>query len=173
MSTPALDARVAQLRRDFDAAFASPLREPQRAGTDLLIVGACGVPYALRASELAGLEVDRKVVPLPAARRGLLGLCAAQGNLIPVFALAALLGTPLSGAPPRWIALHREKELVALAFDELRDYRRVTSGELGAPHAAPAAGSFTRESLRLDGTFIHVLDIPALVASVRRDEPAR
>jgi chemotaxis signal transduction protein len=168
-----LEGRVAQLRSAFDKAFALPLGEPQPDGVELLIVSAGGQTYALRTSELAGLEVVSKVVPLPATAPELLGLCGAQGELVPVFALAAALGAPAAKTLPRWIALHRDKELVALAFEELRETRRVAARDISALELAPGRGAFSRHAIRLETGVIHVLDIPALISSLRQSQQHR
>jgi chemotaxis signal transduction protein len=171
---PSLEHRVAQLRSTFDNAFALPLAPPQPDGVELLIVSAGGQTYAIRTSELAGVEVDRKLVPLPsAARPGLLGLCAAQGELVPVFELAAVLGGQAAKTSPRWLALHLDKQLVALAFDELRESRRVAVQDLSPLELAPGRGAFSRHATRLDIGVIHVLDIPAVISSLRQSQQQR
>lgn len=170
---PSLERRVAQLRSAFDNAFALPLAQPQPDGVELLIVSAGGQTYAMRTSELAGVEVDRKLVPLPAAAPELLGLCAAQGELVPVFELAAALGAPTAKTSPRWIALSRDKELVALAFDELRESLRVAIRDLSPLELAPGRSAFSRHAIRLETGVIHVLDIPAVIARLRQSQQQR
>lgn len=165
---PSLERRVAQLRSAFDNAFAQPLAEPQQDGVELLIVSAGGQTYAIRTSELAGVEVDRKLVPLPATAPELLGLCAAQGELVPVFELAAALGAQAAKNSPRWIALCRDKELVALAFDELRESRRVAVRDLSLLELAPGRSALSRHAIRLETGVIHVLDIAAVISSLRQ-----
>jgi purine-binding chemotaxis protein CheW len=123
-------------------------------------------PYALRISELAGLAVDRKTVPLPIDAPGFLGLCAVHGELVPVFQLAALLGAPPAQTPGRWLALHRDTELVALAFDGLRETRRVMIHEIRPAAPSPRAHA-SREAITVDSRVIHVIDIPSVIAVIR------
>jgi len=170
---PSLERRVAQLRSAFDNAFALPLAPPQPDGVELLIVRAGGQTYAMRTSELAGVEVDRRLVPLPATAPELLGLCAAQGELVPVFELAAVLGGQAAKTSPRWIALHRDKELVALAFEELLESRRVAARDLSPIELAPGRGALSRHAIRLETGVIHVLDIPAVISSLRHSQQRR
>jgi chemotaxis signal transduction protein len=172
-NVPLLEARAAQLRSAFDNAFALPLEQPQADGVELLIVSAGGQLYAMRTRELAGIEVDRKVVPLPATAPELLGLCAAQGELVPVFELAAVLGAPAAKSTPRWIALHRDKELVALAFDELRESRRVAERDLSALELAAGQSSLSRHAIRIESGVIHVLDMAAVISSLRQSQQRR
>jgi chemotaxis signal transduction protein len=154
------------LRRAFDEAFARPVTPVSQDGTDCLIVVAGAETCAIRVSELAGLAVDRRITPVPREGRGLLGLCAVHGTLVPVFDLCAMLGAEASGPSPRWIALHRDTELVGLAFTEWLETRRI------APHdvrpLAPEHASRSRHAIRVDQRIIHVVDIPAVVSTIRQ-----
>jgi purine-binding chemotaxis protein CheW len=182
--TPGSDdvhGRLAELRSAFDAAFAAPGVEPQHEWVEFLVIVAGGQRYALRLAELAGLQVDRKVVPVPVDGPALLGLCSVRGHLVPVFDLAALLGTRVPPASPRWIALHRDTEVIGLAFDGLHETRRVATRDVRPRDSAPedtdaassqeraaAARTLSRHAIRVDGRVIHVLDVPAVVSTIRQ-----
>ena len=103
----------------------------------------------------------------------LLGLCAAQGELVPVFELGAVLGAPAAKTPPRWIALYRDKELVALAFDELHESRRVADRDLSPLELPPGHSALSRHAIQLETGVIHVLDIAAVVAGLRQSQQRR
>src|ERR1700675_3898235 len=107
---------AATLRRHFDEAFAaptSPIAEPLE---DLLAIRVGSDPYALRLSEIAGLHVGVKIVPIPSPAAQLLGIVGIRGVMAPIYDLAALLGYP-PAASPRWIALARAAQPVGFAFE--------------------------------------------------------
>jgi purine-binding chemotaxis protein CheW len=173
-NTSDLGQRLAELRRVFDETFALPPPQPAQAQLEFALVVAGGERYAIRMSELAGLEVNRKTVPMPAGPRGLLGLSAVQGQLIPVFELAALLGAGGRGGAPRWLALHRSQELVGLAFDEFLGSRRLPAEAVHALDPAPGRAPLSRQAIQVDSGLVHVLDLPLIVSAValnRKEEP--
>lgn len=141
-------ARVAALRSAFDQTFGvAPISETG-ALEDLIAIRVGDDPYAVRRSELVGLMADRKIVPLPSALPGLLGLTSLRGALLPVYSLGAALGYPSPPRPPRWMAvtLAARDQPLGLAFDEFERYLRVRSDQLGAaPELSP---SHVREILR-------------------------
>ncbi|MBI5684196.1 MAG: chemotaxis protein CheW [Verrucomicrobia bacterium] len=140
---------------------------------EFALIVAGGQRYAIRIRELAGLEVNRKIAPVPAAMRGLLGLSAVQGQLVPVFDLAALLGAGARASTPRWMALHRGKELVGLAFDEFEGSRRVAAQAVHELASAPEQARMSRQAIRVDSALIHVLEISSLAAAIAPGEKER
>jgi len=164
--TSDFEQHLADLRREFDAAFARPPAQKPQDLIELAFIAANGQRYAIRISELAGLEVNRKIVPVPAEVRGLLGLSAVEGQLVPVFELAALLGGGSRGATPRWIALHRGKELVGLAFDEFEGTRRVPVQALHAAAPSQEQSPLSRQTVELDLGLVNVLDVPSIVSGI-------
>jgi chemotaxis signal transduction protein len=160
-----IERRVSEMRRAFDERFAEPVEERKRDFIDFLLVVVAGQPYAARFGELARLAVDRKIVAVPAAAPGLLGLCAIQGQLVPVFDLGVLLGAAPAERTPRWMALYRDP-LVALAFEELRGTQRVASLDVRLLESAPAHAPLSHQAISVDSSLIYVLDIPSVVSRI-------
>lgn len=162
-----LERRVSEMRRAFDGRFAEPVAEPQRDWIDFLLVVVASQPYAARFSELARVAVDRKIVVVPGAAPGLLGLSAIQGQLVPVIDLGVLLGAAPAERTPRWMALYRDP-LVALAFQELRGSHRVASEDVRPLDSAPAHAPLSHQAISVESSLIYVLDIPSIVSRIRQ-----
>lgn len=112
-----LDATLATLRGEFDAAFASAPATTARPAEELLAIRVQAEPFAVPVSQVAGLCADRLVVPLPSPARELLGLVCLRGRVVPVYDLAALLLGGSPRPPPRWLLLARGRVALGLAFD--------------------------------------------------------
>src|SRR4051794_8756311 len=116
------ETRAAQMRRDFDAAFARAAA-PAAAETEAFLAIRIGAePYALRVNELVNLTECGKVVPLRSSSTALLGLTGVKGAILPVYSLAALLNLPRPGEALRWLALCGKRDRVALGFSEFEHY---------------------------------------------------
>jgi chemotaxis signal transduction protein len=164
-----LSQSAADLRRLFDEGFAEA-RNPAESGlVDLISVQVAGLPYALRLSEIAGLQVDRKVVPVPpspGAQSGFRGVVAVRGMLAPVYDLGPLLGHP--GAPTgRWLALVGAPRPLGLQFDRYEAYLRVPRGSITASSSS-APRPFVREAIRDDGLVRPLIHIASLVEAIAR-----
>lgn len=119
-----------ELKADFDAGFALAADAGGDVITeDFLAIRIGEDPYVLRLSEIAGLYVDRKIVPLIREHRALLGLATFRTVLAPVYDLRILLGHAGQEAP-RWFVLVRAAEPIALAFDDLEAQIRVRAGSV-------------------------------------------
>lgn len=173
MNDQTLERRAVELREAFDRSFTLPLAVQARDEVELLVIKAGGASYGIRTSELVGLEADRKIVPLPSARAGLLGLCSAHDEVVAVFELAVVLGGPAASSRPRWIALHRDRELVALAFDELLEVRRVAAGDIAPPGPQPEHPGTSRPAMQVGAEVIHVIDVSAIVAGLYRNRQSQ
>lgn len=160
------ESRLAQLRKAFDEGFASPLSQPPQDLTEFALIAAGRHRCAIRINELAGLEPSRKVVPLPAKVRGLLGLSAVQGQLVPVFDLAALLGGGARDSAPRWMAMARGKEPVGFAFDEFEGSCRVPLQAVHALETAPVEAHLSRQAILVDSALVPVLEFASLRATI-------
>jgi chemotaxis signal transduction protein len=123
---------VEALRREFDAAFARPVREAAEATEDLLEIRVAGSPYALRVAELGGVSAGHRVTAVPSAQAALLGLVGIRGVLVPVFDLARLLGESALEEAPRWVALSRGDSPVGLAFASVDGHLTVSPSALQA-----------------------------------------
>ena len=170
MSTPSGlgDARkvaglAGRLAEEFDAAFARRRPEPEPPGERLLLVLAGGDRYLLPVGEVERVVGDRGRVPVPSGPAGLVGVTGMQGDVVPVWSLAALLGSS-PGEEAATVRLSGDRCL-ALAVDRLLDQESVRddrviaiSGEL------PFAG----RAVTLEGAAVPILDVGRLRAEIRR-----
>ena len=169
-----ITARVAELRRAFDASFAEPGQEIRDEDpSSALAIRAGDRQLAVRIEELSGVEACRRLVPLPGGAPGLLGLTGVRGQLVAVYDLAAVLGarTPASGAAEpafRWLLLCATSPELGLAIEHLDGYLRFSSAEL---HDEAGSVGHTGEAL-LRGGVLHgsalrgLLNLPAIVQAV-------
>jgi purine-binding chemotaxis protein CheW len=153
----ALDGRAAELRRAFDDSFAILPSFDAEPTIDLLGVVVAGEAFALRVADVSAVLKPKKIVPVPSRRASLLGLAGIRGNLAAVYGLATLLGRSRTAGPPRWIAVARASDSVALAFDEVSGFLRTRVADLlpapaGAPHVSRIvrAGETSRSIVDLD-----------------------
>jgi chemotaxis signal transduction protein len=157
-----------ELRRQFDLSFAEAPRPTGARGDDLIAVRVGGDPYALRLAEIAGLQVDRRVVSVPAvpgAASGFRGVVAVRGNLAPVYQLRALLGYG-PGAPSRWLALVGSPRPIALELELFDAYLRVARDEITPSSSGDRP--FVREALRRDGQLRPLIHVASLVEAIAR-----
>jgi chemotaxis signal transduction protein len=109
---------LSSLRKAFDASFASrPQPPPPHQGMVALTAG--GQPCLLPLSDVAGLHAHRRIVPMPGAAPGLLGLAGLRGRLLAVYSLAALLSAPDGSAD--WLVVCGDGTL-GLAFERFEGY---------------------------------------------------
>jgi len=183
VSAPASRAAgAAELRRAFDHAFAAAASSTSSSATlDYLAVAVAGDAYAVRTTDVSGLFADRAVVPLPSSPPELLGMAGFRGVLTPVYDLAALLGYPPAGTGPnggpRWLIGAAGPVPLALAFDRLDGYLRVSPEAVSAVGAAateqPAPRvQHVRGIVRAEGVVRPIVDLPSLVAALRQRVPA-
>ncbi len=158
--------KAARLRRDFDLTFAEPARLAQADAEVLLALRVAGEGYAVRLAAVAGLFVDRGIVPLPGTGPELLGIAGLRGGLVAVYDLGALLGYPRSESP-RWLALLRSGSTVGLAFEELDGTLRVAPQDL-SPAAGPAHGGLVREVVRAGSVLRPVVDVASVLETIKR-----
>jgi purine-binding chemotaxis protein CheW len=129
-----LAGRVAQLRAGFDRSFAEPASGASQRMEHVLAIQVAGRPYAVRLSEVAGVFTGWSVVPVPGPRSELLGVAGHRGELVPVYDLAALLGSPaLEPAGARWVMLAAGSEPVAFVFERPDGHLRISPDVLPAP----------------------------------------
>lgn len=152
-------SRAERLRLDFDASFASPLREAEESRENLLAVAIGGDPYAIRLGEISELAEDLPITPFPARDTAFLGVATHRGRVLPVFGLAEILGHP-PAARPRWVVM---TAIGGLAFERYD----------GPLRARP--GDFAAGVVRDKGIIRTVLDLPEIERRVRTTHarPAR
>ncbi|MGC3959913.1 MAG: chemotaxis protein CheW [Verrucomicrobiota bacterium] len=165
--------RLAELRQQFDTSFAAPRRNTAVPQHKLLAIRLGEGDFALRLEETAGIYACPKVVPLPAATSGLLGIVGVRGRLLAVYRLATLLGVDPGSAPLRWLVVTRADDQLALAVDSIEAYLHVGEAELHPRlgHAAPG-DEFYRELLSFDSSLRPVISVAALVAAIRKQAHA-
>jgi chemotaxis signal transduction protein len=166
-----LQARLRALRGEFDQSFARPRKARDTSGTDFLLIRVAGEPHALRLAEVAALEADRAITPVPSEAPALLGVAGLRGTLVAVFDLAQLLGLPAPSAvskgaagkaapaAPRWLVLVKGS-LVAMAFGEFEGQQRLGAEALASSLAAGQQG----EMVRATGVARPVVPLAALAA---------
>jgi purine-binding chemotaxis protein CheW len=164
------------LRQNFDHSFAAPARVQTEDSLDLLTLSVGGDGYAVRLSDVRGLLVDRRVVPLPATLPEFLGLTGVKGGVVPVWSLRALLGTGADHDQPRWMILVNGRgrgEILALAFERFDGHLRVPREQLS--ERSPEAGDHDagdvvciRHSVRTDDGPRGVLDVAAITDDIKR-----
>jgi chemotaxis signal transduction protein len=166
-----LQARLRALRGEFDQSFARPRQLPESAGTDFLLIRIAGEPYVLRLAEVAALEADRAITPVPSEAPALLGVAGLRGALVAVFDLAQLLGLPAQSssgkaapAAPRWLVLVKGSQ-VAMAFGEFEGQQRLGAEALATALEAGQQG----ELVRTAGVARPLVQLAALAA---RCEPS-
>lgn len=163
-----LAARAADLRRAFDRSFAEAAGAAAVEVEDLLAIRVGGDPCALRLAEVRGLFADRRVVGLPKARPGLLGLAGLRGSLVPVYDLGALLGYPPAAAP-RWLVLAAAAP-IGLAFEAFEGHLRLARGALVEGGGEAGRRRHAREVARTPDRPRPIVDVASVIQALRREE---
>jgi chemotaxis signal transduction protein len=145
------------LRREFDEAFARPVRERSVDHVALLSIRVAGQPYALRIDELGGVAAGRRITPVPSSDAAFAGLVGIRGALFAVHDLAALLGVPRREHARRWVALTTGEGRLALAFAELEGHLRLPAAAFGASESGDGLCAY---AIRADATLRPVVSIP-------------
>lgn len=167
MSDRGLGLRAAALRQAFDQSFAAPPAESSREVEDLLRIRIAGDPYAVRLRDIAGVVTRRKVIPVPGSGPDLLGSAGIRGGIVPVFALAHLLGYgPTAEAPP-WLILCRLEDLIALAFPDFEGYSRIPRSSIHLDDNLGAGREHVKEVALIEAERCPVVSIPLIVATIR------
>lgn len=171
-----LETRAAELRSAFDRSFALPPSESSVAMEDVLSIRVAGAAYAIRLREIAGIVARRKLTPVPAAASHLLGVAGIRGAILPVFDLASVLGHGPTLDSPRWTVLCGLDEPLGLGFSEFEGYLRTPWSSFHADDAGAGDRGFVREVVRTETGVLPVIEIPAVIASLKsrasHDRPA-
>jgi chemotaxis signal transduction protein len=164
-TAPRVTERAATLRREFDRAFAEPIRAATAVKEELLSIRAGEQAYAIRLSEIAGLHVRKKITRVPGGNASLCGIAGFRGALLPVYDLQALLGH--SGVEtPRWLVIASGAP-VALAFDVFERYLRASIDEIVPQSARPEMPRYARELVRTQNFIGPILHLPSVLEAIK------
>jgi chemotaxis signal transduction protein len=141
------EGTAAALRCLFDSSFAAAASSMTEPLEDLLAIRVDADPYALRLSEIAGLYVDVRIVPVPSPVAPLLGIVSLRGKMAPVYDLAALLHYP-PAVSPRWMVLAGASQPVGLAFGTFEAHLQVSRASLADGEDRGEGGGATRQHVR-------------------------
>jgi chemotaxis signal transduction protein len=160
---------AAALRRLFDEGFAAPAASITEPLEGLLAIRVGSNPFALRLSEIAGLHVGVKIVPLPSPVAQLLGIVAIRGMMVPIYDLAALLRyPPVSNS--RWFVLARAPKPVGFAFETFESHLQVSQASLAGGNRASADTSATvlhvRGSVRAAGALRPIIHLASMLKMI-------
>lgn len=149
--------RAAELRREFDRAFAEPVQITTEAKVELLGIRVAGQACAIRLAEIAGLFAGKKITRIPGGNAALRGIAGFRGVLLPVYDLHTLLGHA-SAQTPRWLVIASAAP-IALAFETFERQLRVSRDQI-VPHSShPDTPNHAREIVRTDmfaGPIVHL-----------------
>lgn len=167
-----LEARAAELQREFDASFAQPARAAPSASEEVLLVRVAGHGYAVRLRDIAGVVVRQSVALVPADAPGLLGLMGLRGEVVPVFSLAGSLGYGAEADVPAWVLLCGGESPLGLAFQALEGYVRLQRTALHA-EAGPGARPDAARVAQTPAGPRPVVSISDIVARIRGHQSTR
>jgi chemotaxis signal transduction protein len=163
-----LQSVAAELRANFDAAFAVQQSKSAGAEIDVLAIRVSGHGYALRLSEVLAVHAERQLTAVPSPLPALLGLVGVRGLVVPIYDLRLLLGHG-AGPTPRWLALARAASPIGFAFDTFEAHWRLPLGAVVAGTAGVAHGNrFAPGSVETDAGPRPLLHLPSLIESVAK-----
>lgn len=128
----AFSEQVLQLKTEFDRAFAEPLRTQDSEFENFVGFNIEDAVFVLRMTEIKGLVQCKKVIPLPSADSHFIGITGVQGQLIPVYSLASILGYSKNNEEDRWLVLCEDKERIGFLLEDLQGYIRILASDLSA-----------------------------------------
>jgi chemotaxis signal transduction protein len=157
--------RAATLRREFDRAFAEPIRAASAVRVDLLCIRAGGQAYAIRLSEIVGLHVGKKITRVPGGDAALCGIAGFRGALLPVYNLQALLGKSV-GETPQWMVVASGAP-IAVAFDAFELHVRASREETVPQSARAEMPRYARELARTQNFIGPILHLPSILEAIK------
>jgi chemotaxis signal transduction protein len=123
-----LNNALATLRGSFDQAFAEPMDTAAPVLTDMLLIRLGGQLHALRLNDAMHLHPLTSVTSVRGPLPELLGVEGFRGDVLPVYDLRLIMGTPAS-TPAQWCVVARHLP-VALAFDGCERHLRCPADTL-------------------------------------------
>ncbi len=169
---PSASAELQAMRSEFDLGFARAAQTQAAAVQNFLGIRLAGDAFAIRAGDIAGLYVDRRIMPIPTDVSTLLGVVGFRSLIVPVFDLAALLGYTRT-ASPRWIMLFRTGEPVALAFEHFETHFSAGMNNIvGAPQLPAAMPDSARahlfDAVRTDAAIRPIIHMQSLLEPLQQ-----
>ncbi len=163
--------KARSLREEFDRSFAAAVTvRKEETLSNFLKITSADFTLAVPVECISGLVPGRKVIPLPGAFPGLLGVAGYRTSIVPVVALRSFFGFP-PGDATRWFFLVRQADPLAIAFDAFRGHLRVPVENVSPARLQPASGSsrdISNRTLRHQNELIPVLDVLALSQEISR-----
>jgi purine-binding chemotaxis protein CheW len=124
-------------------------------------VRAAGEHYALPVEEVLEVVEATELAAVPGAPATVLGVCNLRGRIVPVVALARLLGlTDAAEAHNRIVITDADHGAVGLAVDEVVDV-----GHL-ADEREETDSAFLSGAVLVDGTLVGMLDLGRVLSAV-------
>lgn len=151
----AIDGRTERLRASFDRCFREARTTNDVEQIELLTMRVGGELVAVPVDDVAQVKSRPRIVAVPGAPLGCIGVAGHRSKLVGVFDLAALLGMPGSGAMDVLVISRRDPS-IAFAAVSIDRYRRV-------PRSMVRPANDAAERIRI-GTLAS--DPPALVVSL-------
>jgi len=165
-ASSALARTLEELRREFDRGFALAPQGAREVGERFIALRVGGEPCAIRLAEIAGLHAAGRVLPLPSGLASLLGAAGLRGRIVAVHDLAVLLGHG-AGGKPRWLALARGADSIALGFEAFESQIVAAPGDVIAADGA-AARQHARAAVRSGQALRPIVDLPSVIEEIRR-----
>jgi purine-binding chemotaxis protein CheW len=160
------ELKATALREAFDRSFASPPPTVSSDFEDLLSIRVAGDAYVIRLRDITRVVAKRTIVPVPAAAPHLIGLLGLDGEVVPVFGLASLLGYDHEGEAPPWLVVCGPRDPVALGFSELEAHLRLARSALRADDAARSHTAIDEVAVTASGVR-PVIAVPRLIRTIR------
>jgi chemotaxis signal transduction protein len=163
-------ATAVTLRRLFDESFAAPAASRPERLEDLLAIRVGSDPYALRLSEISGLHVGVKIVPVPTRAEELLGIVGIRGMMAPIYDLAPLLGYPPT-INPRWFIFARASQPVGFAFQTLESHLQIPRSSRvnddGEDAGTVRSGRHMRGTVRASGALRPIIHLASVLKMIQ------
>jgi len=171
MNQDPFERLAVDLRRAFDASFATPMESAELDEEAFVAIGVADTPYAVRLSQIRGIHAEKTLVRLPSPLPSLLGVTGIRSDVIPVYGIRSFLAHPIETEAPRWLLLAGSAETVALAFDRFEGHLRVPRANV-ADVRGDASTSHVRKVVALADTKRPLIDVESIVSEIRRQVAA-
>jgi chemotaxis signal transduction protein len=119
--------------------------------------------YALPVGEVLSVVDAEDVTPVLGAPPSVLGLRALDGQLLPVFRLAAVLGVA-AAEPRRIVVVAHAGRTAGLAVDDVLDV-----AELAESGDEASEADHLRGSVLVDGTLVGLIDLEAVLGALEAE----